>query len=56
MTDNKRFWKTVSPVFGNKVKINHEINFIEKMSYQPLLKRLLKHLKFILLKLCQSST
>ena len=52
MTGNKKFWKTVSPLFGNKVKINHEIKLIEKMFYQLLLKRLLKHLKIILMKLC----
>ena len=28
--DNKKFWKTVSPLFGNKVKTNHKINLIEK--------------------------
>ena len=25
ITDNKKFWKTVSPLFGNKVKTNQEI-------------------------------
>ena len=30
ITDNKKFWKTVSPLFGNKVKINRKINLIEK--------------------------
>ena len=28
--DNKKFWKTVSPLFGNKVKTNQKINLIEK--------------------------
>ena len=30
ITDNKKFWETVSPLFGNKVKTNHKINLIEK--------------------------
>ena len=30
ITNNKKFWKTVSPLFGNKVKINKKINLIEK--------------------------
>ena len=30
ITDNKMFWKTVSPLFGNKVKTNQEIDLIEK--------------------------
>ena len=30
ITDNKKFWKTVSPLFGNKIKINRKINLIEK--------------------------
>ena len=30
ITDNKKFWKTVSPLFGNKVKTNQKINLIEK--------------------------
>ena len=30
ITDNKKFWKTVSPLFGNKVKTNHKNNLIEK--------------------------
>ena len=30
VTDNKKFWKTVSPLFGNKVKANHKINLIQK--------------------------
>ena len=28
ITDNKKFWKTVSPLFGNKVKTNQKINLI----------------------------
>ena len=30
ITDNKKFWKTVSPLFGNIVKANQQINLIEK--------------------------
>ena len=30
ITDNKKFWKTVSPLFGNKVKANQKTNLIEK--------------------------
>ena len=30
ITDNKKFWKTISPLFGNKVKTNQKINLIEK--------------------------
>ena len=30
ITDNKKFWKTVSPLFCNKVKTNQKINLIEK--------------------------
>ena len=30
ITDNKKFWKTVSPLFGNIVKTNQQINLIEK--------------------------
>ena len=30
ITNNKKFWKTVSLFFGNNVKTNHEINLIEK--------------------------
>ena len=30
ITDNKKFWKTVSPLFRNKVKTNQKINLIEK--------------------------
>ena len=29
-TDNKTFWKTVSPLFGSKLKTNQKINLIEK--------------------------
>ena len=59
ITDNKKFSKTVSPLFDRKVKTDHKTNLIEKMFYQPLLKRLLrdcflKHLKDILVTLCQS--
>ena len=50
ITDNKKFWKTVSPLFGHKVKTNYKMNLIEKMFYQPLLKRLLKYLKNISMK------
>ena len=56
ITGNKKFWKTVSPLFDNKVKTNHKINIIEKIFYQHLVRRLLKHLKSISMKLCQSST
>ena len=52
ITDSKKFWKTVSPLFDSKVKTNHKINLIEKHFYKPLVKRLLKHLKNILIKLC----
>ena len=31
IADNKKFWKTVSLLFGNKVKINRKINLIEKI-------------------------
>ena len=35
ITDNKKFWETVSPLFGNKVKpiiiFHHKINPAEKM-------------------------
>ena len=55
-TDYKKFWKTVNTLFDNKVKTNHKINLIEKMFYQHLVKRLLKHLKNNLMKFCQSST
>ena len=30
ITGNKKFCKTVSPLFGNKVKTNQKINLIEK--------------------------
>ena len=30
ITCNKKFWKTISPLFGNKVKTNQKINLIEK--------------------------
>ena len=30
ITDNKKFWKTVDPLFGNKVKTNQKINLIGK--------------------------
>ena len=30
VTDTKRFWKTVKPVFGNKVKTCNTISLIEK--------------------------
>ena len=57
ITDNKKFWKTViRPLFGNKVKTNQKINLIEKSVLVTLEKRLLKHLRNILIKLCQSST
>ena len=55
-TDYKKFWKTVNTLFDNKVKTNHKINLIEKIFYQHLVKRLLKHLKNNLMKFCQSST
>ena len=29
-TDNKKFWKTVSPLFGSQLKANQKINLIEK--------------------------
>ena len=30
ITDNKKFWNTVSPLFGNRIKTNQKINLIEK--------------------------
>ena len=30
ISDSRTFWKTVSPLFGNKVKTNQKINLIEK--------------------------
>ena len=30
ITNNKKFWKAVSPRFGNKVKTNQKINLTEK--------------------------
>ena len=30
ITDNRKFWKTVSPLFNNKVKTNPKINLTEK--------------------------
>ena len=30
ITVNKMFWKTISHIFGNKVKTNRKINLIEK--------------------------
>ena len=30
ITDNKKFWKSVSPLFDNKVTIGQKINLIEK--------------------------
>ena len=30
ITDNKKFWKTISPLYSNKVKNNQKINLIEK--------------------------
>ena len=30
ISENKMFWKTVSPLFGNKLKTNQKINLIEK--------------------------
>ena len=53
ITDNKKFWKTVSPLFGNKVKTNQKINLTEK---NILFASDVKHLKNILMKLSQSST
>ena len=50
ITDNKKFWKIVSPFFRNKVKTNRKISLIEKMFYQTLVKGLPKHLKSILIK------
>ena len=48
ITDNKKFWKTVSTLFGNKVKTNQKINLIEKYVLGNLgCKRLLKHLRNI---------
>ena len=48
--------RTVSPLFDNKVKTNHKINLNERIFYQHLVRRLLKHLKSISMKLCQSFT
>ena len=28
ITENKKVWKTVGPLFGNKVKTNQKINLI----------------------------
>ena len=53
ITDNKKFWKTVSPLFGNKVKANQKINLTEK---NILVASDVKHLKNILMELSQSST
>ena len=36
ITDNKKFWKTVSLFFGNKVKTDHKINLIEKKCFSIL--------------------
>ena len=48
ITDSKKFWKTVSTLFGNKVKTNQKINLIEKYVLGNLgCKRLLKHLRNI---------
>ena len=30
VTDKRKFWTTVSLLFGNKVETNHRINLIEK--------------------------
>ena len=30
ITDKKKFWKSISLLFGNKVKANQKINLIEK--------------------------
>ena len=30
ITDNKKFWKTISPLFGNKVKTSQKVNLIKK--------------------------
>ena len=36
ITGNKKFWKTVSSLFGNKVKTNQKINLIEKKCFSNL--------------------
>ena len=36
ITGNKKFWKTVSSLFGNKVKTNQKINLIEKSCFSNL--------------------
>ena len=36
ITGNKIFWKTVSPLFGDKVKTNQKINLIEKKCFSNL--------------------
>ena len=55
LTDNKKFWKTASPLFGNKVTTNHKINLrwlvglkliqLEQQKIQLLLIILAKNLK-----------
>ena len=36
ITDNKKFWKIVSLLFGNKVKASQKINLIEKKCFSNL--------------------
>ena len=56
ITDNKKSWKTVSPLFRNKVKTNQKINLIEKNILVTSDEEIAKNLRNILIKLCQSST
>ena len=30
ITDKRKFWTTVSPLFGNEVKTNHKTDLVEK--------------------------
>ena len=30
ITDNKKFWKKISSLFGNNVNTNHKVNLVEK--------------------------
>ena len=56
ITDNKKFWKIVSPLFGNKVKASQKINLIEKKFLVTSDAEIAKTFKEYLIKLCQSST
>ena len=56
ITDNKKFWKIVSPLFGNKVKASQKINLIEEIFLVTSDAEIAKTFKEYLIKLCQSST